>query len=192
MRSALIVLALLMAGCDVDVEKIYARMTGHEIHRVILSAQPVTIRETPMTLTSPEPMKVVGEWTALCLVLKDGVPIQPSSQMDQIFSSAMGSAKVKTVLTMGDGSRITLHEPMQGWARSGRVLPHDELSACASAACGTRLPIGGIVKSVELSAAPQLQVRGIYWESQQGPNEGPPPEQSKVASSAGQSRCGAS
>jgi len=185
---------LALLGCDSAAERFVELMSGRETNRVVLATQPLMLSEVPTTLTSPEPMKVLGEWTSLCLVLRDGVPLQPMKQMDQVFANALGGAKVKTTVVLGDGSRVTLNEPMQGWARSGRVLSQNELSACASASCGVRLPTGAVVRSVELSATPQLQVRGVYWESQLGVNEKrQAAEPSKVAQdSPSQSKCGAS
>jgi hypothetical protein len=154
----------------------------------------MTMSETPSTFTSAEPMKVLGEWTSLCLVLKDGTPLQAQAQMDKIFSDALGGAKIKTTLLLTDGSRVALNEPMQAWSRTGRVLPHDEFSACASAGCGVNLPNGALVKAVEVSSSPPVKVRGVFWQSEQDlPKKPPPANSSTVAQDSGdQSKCRAS
>ena len=182
-----------ITGCDSAADKLFAAMSGREVNLVVLAKQPVTLSETPSTFASAEPIKVLGESTSLCLVLRDGVALQAQPQMDEIFSNALRGAKVKAAIVLSDGSKVVLNEPMQGWALSGRVLAKGELSACASASCGVSLPKGALVKSVELSAAPSVEVRGIFWQSEAGPNEkSQPAPSSQVAKGAsGQSKCGA-
>jgi hypothetical protein len=173
-RLLAVMAALALAGCDAvldRLEKVFSALDGREKQVVILAPKPVLLTEKPLVLSGTEPLKVVGEWTSLCLVLKDGVPLQQQSTMDQIFSAALSGAKVTVNVVLNDGGRVSLHEPMQGWSRSGRILAKDELFACASATCGSRLPIGATVKSLEVSALPSLEVRGIFWQSEQGPNE---------------------
>ncbi len=160
-----------LVGCDWSLEKLGDAMSGREINRVVLAAQPLRLSEVPTILTSAEPMKVIGERSSLCLVLKDGVTLGSAGGLRKALVDALAGAKVETIVVLDDGSRVTLQAPMQAWARSGRVLSRDELSGCASASCGVRLPTGAQIKHVELSAAPTLQVRGVYWESQPGINE---------------------
>jgi hypothetical protein len=183
-----------VAGCDAildGLEKVLGTLDRRERQLVVLASQPVVLTDQPVVLSGSEPLKVVGEWTSLCLVLKDGVPLQAQPAMDQIFSTALSGAKVRVNVVLNDGARIALHEPMQGWSRSGRILSRNELSACASASCGTRLPVGAIVKSLEVSATPRLEVRGIFWQSEQGPDEKPHTSSTATAqSSIGQAKCG--
>jgi len=185
---------LALAGCDAildKLEKVFGMLDGRERQLVILAPQAVVLTDKPLVFSGTEPLKVVGEWTSLCLVLKDGIPLQQQSSMDQIFSAALAGAKVRVNVVLNDGARISLHEPMQGWSRSGRILPRDELSACASASCGSRLPVGAIVTSLEVSATPKLEVRGIFWQSEQGPNEKARTSTANSARSADeQSKCG--
>jgi hypothetical protein len=168
---ALALVVTVLVGCDSATDKIFDAISGRQTNLVILSKQSVTLAPAPVTFESTEPMKVLGEWTSVCLVLRDGVTLKPHSQMDKILSEALGGAKVNTTLELSDGSRVALHEPMLAWQHIGRILSQDELSACASANCATVLPRGATVKRVEISASPALQVRGIYWQSQLGPDE---------------------
>jgi hypothetical protein len=169
--TALTIAVTLLVGCDSAVDKIFDAMSGRQTNLVILSKQPVTLAPAPVTITSTEPMKVLGEWTSVCLVLRDGITLKPQPQMDKILSEALGGAKVSTTLELSDGSRVALHEPMLAWEHIGRILSRDELSACASASCAAILPRGATVKRVEISANPAVQVRGIYWQSHPGPDE---------------------
>jgi len=136
-------------------------------------------------------MHVLGEWTSLCVVLKDGVAMRPQPEMDKVFADALGGAKVRVDVVLSDDSRVTLDEPLEGWSKFGRVLPNDELSACASASCGSKLPAGATVKSVELSAIPKLEARGIFWQSEQDLEQRSRPAPSTVAeqSAKAQSSC---
>ena len=170
-RLLTIAAVLALAGCDAvldGLEKVLKTLDGRERQLVILAPQPVVLTDKPLVLSGTEPLKVVGEWASLCLVLKGGVPL---SEMDQVFSSALSGAKVSVNVVLSDGARISLHDPMQGWSRSGRILPRNELSGCASAKCGYPLPVGTIIKKLEVSATPKLEVYGIFWHSEQGPNE---------------------
>jgi hypothetical protein len=178
---ALTVVVTELVGCDAAADKFFDAISGRQTNLVLLSKQPVTLSPAPVTFASTEPMKVLGEWTSVCLVLRDGIPLQPQPQMDRILSEAMHGAKVSTTLELSDGTRVTLHEPMEGWQHVGRILSRDELSACASASCEAVLPRGATVKTVEISANSALQVRGIYWQSELGPNEPPGPSVSTKA-----------
>ena len=183
--------ALPLAGCDAildGLEKLFRVADGRERQLVILAPHPVVFTDMPVALSGTEPLKVVGEWTSLCLVLKDGVPLQ---EIEPAFSAALSGAKVKVSAVLDDGVRIALHEPMRAWSRSGRILARDELSACASASCGSHLPVGAIVKSLEISATPRLEVRGVFWQSEQGPNEKARTSPTTTAQGpSNQSKCG--
>jgi hypothetical protein len=70
-------LALALAGCDSATEKLFNVMSGRESDVVVLAKQPLRLSEAPSTFTSAEPMKVLGEWTSVCVVLRDGISLQP-------------------------------------------------------------------------------------------------------------------
>ncbi len=168
---ALTIVMTVLVACDSAADKFLDAISGRQTNLVILSKEPVTLGPAPVTLTSKEPMKVLGEWTSVCLVLRDGISLKPQPQMDKILSEALGGGKISTTLELSNGSRVALHQPMMGWEHVGRILSQDELSACASASCEAALPRGTTVKSVEISADRAVQIRGIYWESQLGPDE---------------------
>ena len=114
---------LALAGCDAvldGLEKVFRTLDGRERQLVVLAPQAVVLSDKPLVLSGTEPLKVVGEWTSLCLVLKGGVPLP---EMNQAFSSALSGAKVRTIAVLNNGARIEFHRPMQGWSRSGRILP---------------------------------------------------------------------
>jgi len=179
MRHALVTIAVLtLTACDFNVDKAFELMTGRKTNVVVLSKESTVLMETPIVLVSNEPMQVLGEWSSLCIVLKDGIALRPQREMDKAFADALGGSKVRVKVVLSDNSRVTLHEPLQGWSKFGRVLPRDELSACASASCGSNLPVGATIKSIELSATPKLEARGIFWQSEEDLERRPKPAQS--------------
>jgi hypothetical protein len=193
-RLPIVIAALSFSGCDLNPEKAADFFTGRETNVVVLAKQPVMLRPEVATLTSQEPMKVLGEWTSLCFALKSGMPLQDSKQMDRAFEEAMQSAKVRVYLTLTNGDRVALRQPLQAWSMGGTILGRDELSACASTPCKAELPVGAQVAKVEVSSEPPLQVQGVFWKSEKGPLEKPvaPSAQAATASAPkGPSSCSA-
>lgn len=115
---------------------------------------------------SAEPMKVLGEWSSLCLALRVQVPFQDTGTMDRAFAEAMGKAKVAIDLTLSSGARIALRQPRPAWSMHGKILARDELSACAITPCNADLPVGVQVRSVSVSSDVPLAVQGIHWTSE--------------------------
>jgi hypothetical protein len=184
---ALVASALLVVGCDVVPEKIFDlfdALSGRETHVVVLARQPVLLTPEPTLLTSSETMKVVGEWTSLCLSLQGGIPLQDSRTMDQAFTAAMQNARVSVHVVLSNGDRVALRPPLQAWSMRGKVLKNDELAACASTPCKDDLPVGAQVARIEVSSEPALSVQGIYWQSERGPLEDPAPPPVVAAASA--------
>jgi hypothetical protein len=183
-RLPIVFAAFLFSGCDLNPEKAFDLITGRETNVVVLAKQPVMLTPNAVTLTSQEPMKVLGEWTSLCFSLKGGTPLQDSKQMDRTFEEAMQSAKVRVYLTLTNGDRVALRQPLPAWSMSGTILGRDELSACASTPCTAELPVGAHVSKVEVLSEPPLQVLGVFWKSEKGPLEKPaaPSPQAATAS----------
>jgi hypothetical protein len=169
-RTSICILGVLVAACDFNLEKAADFLTGREANRVVLSSQPIVLTQEATTFSSNEPMKVIGEATFVCVVLRDGVVLQDQRVMDQLFTDALRGAKINVAVLSSDGKRVTLPEPMQGWAKFGRVLPNNELSACGSMRCEP-LPPGTLISQVEISSTPELRIRGVYWESDKSPME---------------------
>lgn len=182
-RSALLVAVCLLAGCDSESMKALGLLPASERNLVVLSDQPVLLTEEGRSFASPDSMKFLGEWTSLCLSLKGAVPLRDSVAMDRSFKEAMGDAKVTAHLTLSDGTRVALRKPLQAWRKYGVVAGQDELSACAAMPCGGPLPRGAQITRVEISSAPPLHVRGVFWSSERGPLESPVPPSEDVRTS---------
>jgi hypothetical protein len=173
-------LVLLLTGCGQSVEKAFNLLFGKGSNDVVLVDKAIQLGPaTQILLPGEHPMKVLGEWSSVCLALRDDVPLQDAKTMDRVFSDAMRNAKVAIELTLSDGTRFPLGRSMQSWHRYGRVLDGNELSACSSAPCGTRLPVGLEVKSVAISSDTPLAVQGIYWSSEADLPK-PPPAKKKT------------
>lgn len=76
-------LMISLAGCDVSFEKIVGLMTGRERNVVVLADKPTLLGPAALALTSKEqPIKVLGEWSSICLALRGSVPPQGPKVMD--------------------------------------------------------------------------------------------------------------
>jgi hypothetical protein len=169
-RIAIAILGVLVAACDFNLEKAAGFLAGRETNLVVLSSQQIVLTQEATAFSSNEPMKVIGESTFVCVVLRDGVVLQDQRVMDQLFTDALRGAKINVAVLSSDGKRVTLPEPMQGSAKFGKVLPNNELSACGSMRCKP-LPPGTLISQVEISSTPELRIRGVYWESAKSPME---------------------
>jgi hypothetical protein len=170
-RTAIVLVALMLGGCDSGSQRVLDFLTGHDSNVVVLTQQPMVITHEMATLTSSEAMKVVGELTSVCFALRGGLPLQNSNIMDREFKSAMHGAKVKVIVEFTTRDRLPLDQPMMAWNLNGKIVGSDELSACASTACPIRLPVGAQVSRIEVSSDSSLAVQGIYWTSERGPLE---------------------
>jgi hypothetical protein len=193
-RLSIVAAVALVSGCDFNLDKLFDFLMGKETNVVVLSKQPTLLSETVSTLTSPETMKVIGESTYVCFALRGDIPLQNSKVMDEAYGAAIHNAKVKVDVVLASGDRISLHEPMEAWNMYGKVIKGNELSACASASCGSgRLPVGSEVRKIEVSSKPNLLVQGIYWESEKSPFEesAPKASSSQATSPGSKPACGA-
>jgi hypothetical protein len=171
MRTIVIAALLSFSGCDYVAEKASSIVPRHEVNLVILSAQDIQLSEKITNLRSSDMLKVVGERAMVCVVLIDGVPMQDQGQMDKAFRNALGEAKLTVDVVLSDGTRVPLRKPVQGWNRSGRILPKGEMSACVSPDCDIHLRAGAVINTVEITSAPALVAKGVYWESERSPAE---------------------
>ena len=171
MRGLLIGAAIaLVSGCDSGPDKMLDLLLCRETNLVVLRQQPVLLSGKLTTLTSQQTMKVIGESTFVCFVLRGDIPLQNNKAMDEAYGAVVHDAKIKVDAFLASGDRISLHEPMMAWNMYGKVIKSNELSACASALCGSGgLPIGSEVRRIEVSSDPSLLVQGIYWESGKSP-----------------------
>lgn len=112
------------------------------------------------------------------------VPLQNANIMDREFERAMHGARVRVVIELTTGDRLPLDQPLMAWNMFGKIVKSDELSACASAPCSTKLPVGAQVSRIEVSSEPSLAVQGIYWSSERDPLENAAPPATTGASAA--------
>jgi hypothetical protein len=183
-RVAVIAFTFALASCDANVEKVFDVMTGRESNLVVLLDRSVQLRSEATALSSDkELMKILGEWSSVCLSLRSNVPLQDAKMMDQIFAEAMGNAKVKVELTLSSGAVVTLSQPLQAWSMTGKIAGRNELSACASAPCKAKLPVGTQVSKIDITTDVPLTVQGIYWTSEKDLSK-PPATKSQATSAS--------
>lgn len=159
----------MLSGCEKAERKLMQtldefgqHLTGEKRQTVILKNAPLIIDEAGLTLSSSSPMQVLGTDSNVCLVLKSGVT--NSATQDNIFASAMQNSKITTSLITKNGKSYALSGQGQAWSMFGTVTEGNELAACYSS-CGSPLPIGQEISSIQIQAHPALKVLGVYWES---------------------------
>ncbi|MDR7136220.1 hypothetical protein J2X06_003446 [Lysobacter niastensis] len=131
---------------------------------VALSSEPFELDPQGRTLTSKDQMKALGISNA-CVVLKANYPLGPQAQMDRDFESLLQGAKVSALLTADNGQEYQLDSVGQAWAMHGAITSSEELSACVSCACESKIPDGTVIKSVHIKSDKPLPVLGAYWQS---------------------------
>lgn len=137
----------------------------HEV--VVLAASPLVITSQATVINPSTPLQVVGDRTWVCAVIKGDVPSETQARMDQVFNAAIGTSVMRMTLLLADGRRVGLHGPVQSWEKSGKILPHGELSYCGRV---TEQIGRASVTSVEVSSDPPLAAHGLFFESTQSPS----------------------
>ena len=74
---------LLLTGCEGDPNKALRLLSGNNEQTIVLAAKPFTIDSVGRTFHSSEKIKVQGETSSTCLVLKSNYPLKPQPQMDK-------------------------------------------------------------------------------------------------------------
>jgi hypothetical protein len=156
---------LVIAGCDQRVDQLLEKLAGYETNTVVLVKGPTVVGSTGLILRSAQPMKVVGDSSSLCLVLKSGVSLGPQVVMNKLFEESLRGADVTALLRMKSGKTIRLSKPGQAWDKYGHVTSSEEQSACFSCACGVQPTVGDEVAEATVNSTPPIKILGIYWES---------------------------
>ena len=171
MRALLLIAAVILSGCDYVASKLTLIFPDDDKNVVVLSKGEILLPQAAITLGSSEAMRVIGEQTMVCVVLRDGVALADQPTMDEKLRNALGGAKLTVDVVLSDGQRVPFSKPIQGWNRTGKVLAKGELSACVGPGHGVELLPGAVASSVELSSVPSLAAKGVYWESARGATE---------------------
>ena len=159
MRIAIAFPVLLLGGCDAALDSIADRLTGQET--IVISSTPITLKGTPLELRAPQPMKVLGHWSSVCLVVGDGVASTGATPEE--FERRLNGVTINVFVRLDDGSRRQLSAPMPAWRKTGVMGGANELAGCANPGCVRDLPKDSVVTAVEISAEPDFGVRGVYW-----------------------------
>ena len=164
-RLTAIAVLLALTGCNAKLDKLFDLLSGATTNTVVLSKNSARLNTSPTKFLPTEPMFVAGSQASVCVVLAGGIPLQSTPTMDAVFHKLMQDAILESVLRLEDGSTVTFSNAGRAWSMWGKVVERDEVAACSSAKCGIKLPIGAKLKAVEITAAPALEIKGVYWSS---------------------------
>lgn len=165
MYKAFLFLSILLVGCSNNVEDFFDNLSGRERQTVVLVKNATTIASDPLPLKSTEPMKILGKEFAVCVVLRQEIPLAHQSQMDKYFQEALGDAKLSAILRVKNGPEFDLKNAGFSWKQRGVISSTGELSACLSCGCGPKPSVGADILEISLKSSRPLRVLGIYWES---------------------------
>lgn len=162
---ALLLVALLLSGCDVSLERVFGYLSGTTTNVVVLSKTANKLAPSPTHFASSDPLLVVGSSASVCVVLSGGVPLQQQTSMDSAIGKLKQGARVDVSAIADDGKKYPLTSAGQSWAMFGKIVERDEIAECYSAKCGETLAIGSKFVAVEIAATPALEIKGSYWTS---------------------------
>jgi hypothetical protein len=169
LRPLIVVLLLAqICGCE-RIDQALEALAGHDSQSVLLTKGPVQLDPQAVELTSPEPMKVLGSDTSVCVVLKSDVPLGPQPLVDRMFKESLKGAHLTVTITRMDGKTFELPATDQAWRLHGLVAP-GELAACSTCgcskeACSALFPKGAVVQRVRVASSVPLNGLGVYWSS---------------------------
>jgi hypothetical protein len=173
-------IVILIGGCDVNLGKMNEFFTGTRTNTVVLASKALVLEKSVQVFEPLEKLEVLGDFSMVCFPLVGGQPLKDSKTMDEVLLTSSQGSKFKAVLTLDTGKQVVLDSQAQAWSMFGEVLKRDEVSACVSTIRKSELPVGSIVKRVEVSSDKPLRVEGIYWTS-----SSPPGGTRKQSSSSG-------
>ena len=153
---------LSVAGCAPS-EDFMDSLFGIKHSFVILTSSPVELSQVPVTYSPSTEPEVAGKLSSVCVVLAGDVPIKGSEKEGERI---LNGAKISATVTTGEGATREFSCQGIGWAKSGHVVPSNEITACVHPSCAKQtLPIGSKIRSVSISSTAPVRVLGAYWYS---------------------------
>ena len=165
LRRLFLLSCILVSGCDQSFDQLFDWLSGQDTQRVVIKETPFVLDRTGLMLSSEKPLRVVGESSSVCLVLKQGVPLLSQPEMDRRFRSVTKDAKFTGWLETTNGERFSINSVGQAWALHGPVTGKGEMSACLSCRCGPTPSVGSQIAKIHVAASKTLKALGVYWES---------------------------
>ena len=174
MRLLPILLLTLLCGCGDAAFKLLDRLFGKKTNVVILADTPISLGQSEVTFKAHGDAIVVGQHSAVCVVLAGNIPLQNVDVMDAEYERLLGGVEFTATVETTSGESYELCQVNQTWSRSGRVVERDELSACARLHCSSPvIETGTAINSISINANGSLVVEGIFWESTNAWDEAP-------------------
>jgi len=159
--SALITLA----GINREMLHVMEGILGIKRQTVVLENKPIVLRPPGITLRSKKPMKVIGPYVRVCLVLstpaRDGTP----DQQVRWFKEAMHGVKVGVTFKTKEGSAARTDAVTPSWYKFSRISAKSEMDACFSPRHKGTFATGARMANIRVTVSAPLKVEGIYWES---------------------------
>lgn len=153
---------LAFAGC-VPPDDFADAFFGIRHNVVVLASGPFELSRTPTLFTPSAEAEVVGKHASVCVVLAGDVPVKGSENEVQ---RRLDGAAIKAVVTTGDGATHEFSCAGSGWAKNGRILASDEITACVHPNCSKQAElVGSKIRSIALSSTAPVHALGAYWES---------------------------
>ena len=136
---------------------------GIEHNTVILASSAIELSPTPLGFVPSTEAKVVGKEYGVCVVLAGGRDPKNIEEEAQRF---LKGAQISATVTTNDGAVHEFSCMSYGWAKTGRIVPSDEIRACVQPGCTKQgLPVGTEIRSVSISSTAPVHALGAYWNS---------------------------
>ena len=154
-----------LAGCTPP-EDFLDWLFGIKHNVVVLTSGALELSQVAISLTPSVEAKVVGKGSRVCVVLASGELGASWDNTQNKVQHLLNGAKLSATVTTSDGTTREFQCQGTGWARSGHIVPSNEIAACLQLGCSKQaIPIGSIVKLIAISSTAPVRALGAYWES---------------------------
>ena len=158
-------LCLGLAGC-IPSEDSLDWLFGIKHNAVVLTSSPMELSQPEVGFTPSVEAKVVGKESRVCVVLSSGAPGAPWKDNENEGQRLLNGAKLAATVTTSDGATHEFRCQGPSWARSGRIVPANEIAICLQPSCSKQAsPIGSTVKRVAIFSTAPVHALGAYWDS---------------------------
>jgi hypothetical protein len=161
-----------------------AAMEAQATQAVVVSDVATQLGPKATRFAVPEPLKVMGLVSQVCVVVAQGVP--PEDDIDRQFERLTAGTHFAARLHAADGQHYTWTS--DGWAFNvDESRPEtDRLYACLDTerAANAQLPAGTTITSLQLRASRPFRILGVTWKSSSSMDffNQPPPDVEATAS----------
>lgn len=161
MRCRLLVLLLLLCGCD-----LLTRWSDSaaDVSVVVLQADAFELTSAGRVFPSAGGLKSLG-FVKACVVLRSRYPLSPQPQLKEDFEALLHGTSLSATLTDADGNTYQASGVALAWELRGVISGTEELAACTLSISVRELPAGKQIESVLLTSDQPLHVLGAYLQT---------------------------